>query len=259
MQLDYKQKYIKYKGKYEQLKQIRGGGADENEMPTKQFEFFINGILEIPDTTLVADMKNYILTTYFSALDQKSEMDIKQTKQQKSKNLESLKRLINEKRKKYYNNNKNYINTCNDKIKTSFNSCIISNRDPSYQLIIPTFNKCYATRRFQDCPKKILFQALDDIYKLINNSLINKTKLTGVKYVPTHNITTDIIRILFILHDNNYQYNLNDGINYDSEGNNNLIIDALKGIISITDNSYNKSNLDESKLIDLNTKLQIKQ
>ncbi len=27
MQVDYKQKYLKYKGKYEQLKQIRGGGV----------------------------------------------------------------------------------------------------------------------------------------------------------------------------------------------------------------------------------------
>jgi hypothetical protein len=29
MQVDYKQKYLKYKGKYEQLKQIRGGGAED--------------------------------------------------------------------------------------------------------------------------------------------------------------------------------------------------------------------------------------
>jgi hypothetical protein len=64
MQVDYKQKYLKYKGKYEQLKQIRGGGEwFDNLFSNKQTnikEKFIQNFYLIYDIINIITLKNKI-------------------------------------------------------------------------------------------------------------------------------------------------------------------------------------------------------
>jgi hypothetical protein len=190
MQVDYKQKYLKYKAKYEQLKQIRGGG---NEFTTLQFKLFLPVIINllidnINNKDSCDNMIKEMLTTYLLYKNKYIITKLwNEKKSQKEVNLDILRDQLNE-----MQNNQKSLNFEQMRIYLEYN-----NKINTYNLstdIIIILIKIYDNKLLFN--KQLTQTEYNNIIdnNIIDNNIIDNNIIDNKINDAKQNITFDIAK-----------------------------------------------------------------